>query len=169
VSYIAIPDKHLFANVEHPDQAKTIMTEVPQLAAVDDDIVRHELLLPLRMTSIVVKGFGRGSKELGIPTANLDRDKVKCCFGGRAGCGRDTANEDGSPSTSATFEDLPTGIYWGLCRIGTEDPTIYKTACSIGKRKVSMICSLLLECHHRTCSAQICLRIHCSCHNQTKT
>jgi riboflavin kinase len=30
-----------------------------------------------------------------------------------------------------TFDDLPTGIYWGFCRIGASD-TIYKTACSIG-------------------------------------
>ena len=24
------------------------------------------------------------------------------------------------------------GIYWGFCRVGDSDPTIYKTACSIG-------------------------------------
>ncbi|KAG7353145.1 bifunctional riboflavin kinase/FMN adenylyltransferase [Nitzschia inconspicua] len=68
-------------------------------------------VLPIRMTSVVVKGYGRGSKDLGIPTANLDR-------------------ESGQFST-ASFEDLPTGIYWGFCRIGTDDH-IYKTACSIG-------------------------------------
>jgi Riboflavin kinase len=64
-------------------------------------------VLPLRMTSVVVKGYGRGSKDLGIPTANLDRDA-------------------GHFSTES-FEDLPTGIYWGFCRIG-EDSHIYKTA-----------------------------------------
>lgn len=67
--------------------------------------------LPLRMTSTVVKGFGRGSSELGIPTANLDRES------GKYTCG--------------TFDDLPTGIYWGFCRIGN-DTSIYKTACSVG-------------------------------------
>lgn len=67
--------------------------------------------LPLRMMSTVVRGFKRGSTELGIPTANLDRESGK--FAGGA------------------FDDLPTGIYWGFCRIG-EDDYVYKTACSIG-------------------------------------
>jgi riboflavin kinase len=67
--------------------------------------------LPIRMVSTVVRGFGRGSSDLGIPTANLDREGGK--FGG------------------ASFEELPTGIYWGFGRIG-EDPFVYKTACSIG-------------------------------------
>jgi FAD synthase len=46
-------------------------------------------VLPLRMTSKVVKGFGRGSKDLGIPTANLDRDAGKFSL--------------------ESFDDLPTG------------------------------------------------------------
>jgi hypothetical protein len=45
--------------------------------------------MPIRMISTVVKGFGRGSTDLGIPTANLARDGGK--FGG------------------ASFDDLPTG------------------------------------------------------------
>lgn len=69
--------------------------------------------LPLRMISTVVRGFQRGSTELGIPTANLDREKGK--FGG------------------GSFDDLPTGIYWGFCRIGDgADSCVYTTACSIG-------------------------------------
>lgn len=31
---------------------------------------------PLRLTSTVVRGFGRGSTELGIPTANLSREEI---------------------------------------------------------------------------------------------
>lgn len=42
--------------------------------------------LPLRMTSTVVSGFKRGSKELGIPTANLDPEQTEfnldASFGG---------------------------------------------------------------------------------------
>ncbi|CAJ1932463.1 unnamed protein product [Cylindrotheca closterium] len=69
--------------------------------------------LPLRMISTVVRGFQRGSTDLGIPTANLDRESGK--FGG------------------GSFDDLPTGIYWGFCRIGEgEESFVYKTACSIG-------------------------------------
>lgn len=48
-------------------------------------------VLPLRMTSIVVRGYGRGSADLGIPTANLDRE-----------AGRYSLD---------SFEDLPTGTY----------------------------------------------------------
>lgn len=68
--------------------------------------------LPIRMISTVVRGFGRGSSDLGIPTANLERGDS--CF-----------------HSNTAFDELPTGIYWGFARIGT-DPTTYKTACSIG-------------------------------------
>lgn len=68
--------------------------------------------LPIRMISTVVKGFGRGSSDLGIPTANLER-----------------AQADFHSNT--TFDELPTGIYWGFARIGN-DPITYKSACSIG-------------------------------------
>lgn len=72
----------------------------------DEDVARH---LPIRMKSKVVRGFGRGSSDLGIPTANLSRDD---CEG------------------PTDFEALPCGIYWGFARIG-EDET-YKAAISIG-------------------------------------
>mmetsp|Transcript_1269 Transcript_1269/g.2273 ORF Transcript_1269/g.2273 Transcript_1269/m.2273 type:complete len:193 (+) Transcript_1269:2-580(+) len=52
------------------------------------------------MISKVVRGYGRGSKDLGIPTANVSREKeVLSCS-----CG--------------DFDHLPTGIYWGFARIG---------------------------------------------------
>lgn len=90
--------------------------------SVIDDPSTSTVVLPLRMTSKVVKGFGRGSTDLGIPTANLDREAGKFSLD--------------------SFEDLPTGIYWGFCRIvgsdsengddGTSSSPVYKTACSIG-------------------------------------
>jgi hypothetical protein len=49
--------------------------------------------LPIRMISTVVRGFGRGSSDLGIPTANLARE------GGTFGNGG--------------FDDLPTGNVLG--------------------------------------------------------
>ena len=53
--------------------------------------------LPIRIVSKVVRGYGRGSKDLGIPTANISRDHLTCSIG--------------------SFDDLPTGIYWGYARI----------------------------------------------------
>ena len=75
--------------------------------------------LPIRMIGKVSKGFGRGSKDLGIPTANLDRAALL---------------------SSTAFDELPTGIYWGYGRIenpngtSTDDSTavVYKAAISIG-------------------------------------
>ena len=81
--------------------------------------------LPIRFISKVVRGFGRGSSELGIPTANLSREK------------------DDTICSISNYDDLPCGIYWGFARIvqsddkdegrrDTESTTIYKTAVSIG-------------------------------------
>jgi FAD synthase len=81
-----------------------------------------EKVLPIRMISKVVRGFGRGSSDLGIPTANLDRN-----------CLQTTGERN--------IENLPCGIYWGFCRLGEKtshvdesDPTgvVYKAAISIG-------------------------------------
>ena len=34
----------------------------------------------LRLRGTVVKGFGRGSRQLGIPTANVDSDSLRCAL-----------------------------------------------------------------------------------------
>lgn len=84
-------------------------------------------VLPVRLVSTVVPGFGRGSKDLGIPTANLCKEKLQC---------------------KISFDELPCGIYWGFARIvqtSTSDEEskenslsddlknqVYKTAVSIG-------------------------------------
>jgi len=54
----------------------------------------------------VVRGFGRGSKELGIPTANLSMEII-----------------------GHYISDLDTGIYFGLARLNSE---IYQCVISIG-------------------------------------
>jgi FAD synthase len=72
--------------------------------------VDKEMQLPIRMIGQVIRGFGRGSKDLGIPTANLDRTTLQ---------------------SSTPFDDLPTGIYWGYAKIG-EEGIVYKAALSIG-------------------------------------
>lgn len=80
--------------------------KIPTDANGDDDVSSR---LPIRMKSKVVRGFGRGSKDLGIPTANLSREECEC---------------------PTDFDALPTGIYYGYARIGNEET--YKTAVSIG-------------------------------------
>jgi riboflavin kinase len=82
--------------------------------------------LPIRMISKVVPGFGRGSKDLGIPTANLSPSPqdLKC---------------------KISFDSLPTGIYYGFARLVEHDSMtnsttntdnslhgVYKAAISIG-------------------------------------
>ena len=56
---------------------------------------------PWQLKGTVVKGFGRGSKELGIPTANLD-----------------------SASLQSALAEAVTGIYCGWASIGSS-PEIY--------------------------------------------
>ena len=106
-----------------PKKDDTVAAAAAAAAVVDPSKV-----LPLRMTSVVVKGYGRGSSDLGIPTANLDREA------GTYGSVARGTNDNGEKGVH-TFEDLPTGIYWGFCRIGDkagDESTVYKTACSIG-------------------------------------
>lgn len=69
-------------------------------------------ILPIRMTSRVVRGFGRGSKELGIPTANFDTKKLVIS------------------KPDVTLAEFPTGIYWGWARIA--DNKVYTAAVSVG-------------------------------------
>jgi len=56
--------------------------------------------LPIRMMSKVIRGFGRGSKDLGIPTANISRENLSC---------------------KISFDSLPCGIYWGFARLEEDE------------------------------------------------
>ncbi|CAM9797111.1 unnamed protein product [Chrysoparadoxa australica] len=58
------------------------------------------------MTATVVKGFGRGSKLLGIPTANMCMEEV-----------------------GETVDKMPTGIYMGF---STLKGKVYKSVVSVG-------------------------------------
>jgi riboflavin kinase len=64
-------------------------------------------VLPLFIRGTVVKGFGRGSKELGCPTANFPETVV-----------------DKLP------KDLPNGIYFGLAQV--DNGPVYKMVLSLG-------------------------------------
>ncbi|OOF90782.1 hypothetical protein ASPCADRAFT_211739 [Aspergillus carbonarius ITEM 5010] len=67
---------------------------------------------PIRLSGPVIKGFGRGSKELGIPTANIPADEL------------------------AKYPDLSVGVYYGVValdpsRFASQEP-ILPAVLSIG-------------------------------------
>lgn len=63
---------------------------------------------PVFLRGPVVHGFGRGSKQLGIPTANLD-----------------------ALALGSLVDGLPAGIYFGWASVGSS-PEVYKMVMSIG-------------------------------------
>lgn len=67
-----------------------------------------QLVGPFCLEGQVTKGFGRGSKELGIPTANFSHEVVE-----------------------ALPKDLETGIYFGWSHLENEDQ-VRKAVISIG-------------------------------------
>lgn len=63
---------------------------------------------PFRLRGVVVNGFGRGSKLLGCPTANLDPAAFRTALAG-----------------------VPRGVYSGYAQVGGSGP-VYKTVLSLG-------------------------------------
>jgi riboflavin kinase len=64
---------------------------------------------PLKMKGDVQKGFGRGSKELGIPTANFSQEVVDLLSG-----------------------EVGTGIYFGWATVATSPGIVYPMVMSVG-------------------------------------
>jgi len=62
---------------------------------------------PVYSKGIVIKGFGRGSKDLGIPTANFSDEVI-----------------------STLPKEIETGIYYGLANV--DEGPVYKMVMSIG-------------------------------------
>lgn len=62
---------------------------------------------PINLAATVVKGFGRGSKELGIPTANMNMEQI-----------------------GSLVDELKTGIYMGWATVNGKGP--YKAVTSVG-------------------------------------
>ncbi|KAJ2964195.1 hypothetical protein NQZ79_g788 [Umbelopsis isabellina] len=71
--------------------------------------VNPEHPFPVTLEGTVVKGYGRGSKELGIPTANLSED-----------------------ATATICSELKTGVYYGWVQLGERDTQVYQMVMSIG-------------------------------------
>ena len=68
----------------------------------------YPLLKPLYLRGSIIRGFGRGSKLLGIPTANLPAEKFE-----------------------KELSTIDNAVYLGWCSVGNE-PSVYKTVLSIG-------------------------------------
>lgn len=85
-------------------------------------------LLPIRLISKIEPGFGRGSKELGIPTANVSRQNLDCAI---------------------EFDALPCGIYWGFARIFGDSvaPTSTKTPTSAETKESPASTSTTVSSH----------------------
>ncbi|KAI9319805.1 hypothetical protein BX666DRAFT_1916479 [Dichotomocladium elegans] len=64
---------------------------------------------PFLVTGTVVSGFGRGSKELGIPTANLSEDALQ-----------------------AMTSEFTSGVYYGWTQIGAKNSEVYPMVMSLG-------------------------------------
>ena len=62
----------------------------------------------LKLKGPVIHGFGRGSKELGIPTANLNADDFE-----------------------SELSTISSGVYYGFASVGNSS-NVYKTVLSIG-------------------------------------
>jgi len=89
----------------HADAASTVCAE-------EEEALLHASRRPvhpaLRIKGPVIHGFGRGSKELGIPTANLD-----------------------AAALAPELDRVETGVYYGWASVGSS-PATYKMVMSIG-------------------------------------
>ncbi|KAI7871092.1 hypothetical protein BDF14DRAFT_1719895 [Spinellus fusiger] len=81
----------------NPDRPLIVGPEVP------------EAPYPFIIHGKVIKGYGRGSKELGIPTANLSEDALK-----------------------TLYSELETGVYYGWAQIGDIPSEVYPMVMSLG-------------------------------------
>lgn len=93
-------------------------------------------MLPIRMVSRVIRGYGRGSTDLGIPTANLDLVQLRVAYH----VPEPSLSVTSTVQQSPLLETIPCGIYWGYGRVVMMDDTTdneetavpYTAAISIG-------------------------------------
>jgi len=98
---------------------------------------------PARLIGTVVRGFGRGSRDLGVPTANLGIDE-SLRIRPAAAAGPPTA--DAYSYAHPALGHLSKGIYWGFARIAAED-AVYPAAISVGTNPTYGNDSVTIEPH----------------------
>lgn len=103
---LIVPD--IMSKPEAPDKLTTPVIRPSERAHVVDPQEGPVAPFPMCLSGAVVKGFGRGSKELGIPTANLEESAIPDLLG-----------------------HAESGIYYGLACIEGDDTT-YEMVMSVG-------------------------------------
>jgi len=98
---------HYCRNLYKISSSKLIFNTNSKMSTFYNKINQRLLTNPFYTKGEVIHGFGRGSKELGIPTANFAEDVV-----------------DHLPS------DVQTGIYYGWARV--DDGEVHKMVLSVG-------------------------------------
>lgn len=81
---------------------------------------------PIAISGTVVKGFGRGSKELGIPTGTLEN-----YFNGIFLIYFAIANMS-DEALETMFSECDTGVYYGWAQIGEVGSDVYPMVMSLG-------------------------------------
>lgn len=111
------------------EDLRDLIRDLPlQLISFRDDFFNYTVRLkvpegyshsaaPIRLAGEVVAGFGRGSKQLGVPTANLAPGPL-----------------------AAELQNLPAGVYFGWAKLDAapgsppEDSQVHKMVMNIGRR-----------------------------------
>lgn len=84
---------------------------------------------PLQLASTVVTGFGRGSRQLGVPTANMDPGPLQ-----------------------QQLQQLPQGVYFGWAQLqppagfAAVDAAVHKMVMNVGRRPTVNTGELLCTC-----------------------
>lgn len=106
----------------HIQAAGTAQTPSPALQALSDKAQRPRIVgddagpsapFPIYLAGTVQRGFGRGGKELGCPTANLPSRLLQPAAGPEETGGR-------GGGRSSDLAQAPTGVYFGYARLLSE-------------------------------------------------
>eukprot|EP00937_MAST-01D_sp_MAST-1D-sp2_P001920 g1920.t1 len=92
------PESAMEAALAALPSAGSMVEQLPAYGAVP--------ITPLRLQAEVVKGFGRGAKQLGFPTANMDRKSI------------------------GDIDHVSPGVYFGWAMVDNEGP--FKAVSSVG-------------------------------------
>ena len=82
----------------------------------------YKLAKPLHMRAKVVRGFGRGSAEMGLPTANLDPAEISLNW-------QKELNDD-----TVDVKNIPLGVYFGYCQLEGDDSGKKIAVLNVGRR-----------------------------------